>query len=483
MSGWPYRFIRALFNQTIHLYYGRIEVAGRDHVPATGPVILVANHPNSVADACLVATQITGRRVCFIAKDTLTRGPVLGWLARSIGVIGVARPAEYGQDKDLARERNRLAVEACVPRLQAGEVMAIFGEGISTDARHLHLIRKGAMRFGYAAEQATGFRLGVAWVPVGISYSAKQRFRSAVLIRVGRPLRLHDLHPAGAGPGEEEVLERGTQRLQRELADLVVNIEREELAELIDRAAGLLGNSGGPMAARVERHQRVARALQQLNDLDPGAVTNLEVAIRSYDDRLLEAGLTDEVVRHRHPTLALWVGVRGILAHGSLLVLNRYGWINSLVPRWISYLLGRRARRIEASSPADGKPRSPLVEQVAWSTYGGWLGVAVAFPLQIAAVFLWVASGRGDTTGAVVAAIYALSLIPSWRLYVKRRDLFQKHLAQVRDTLRFLRHSRSALRLNALRRRLARRVMALLAEHEGEARRAGELSAKEPPGA
>src|SRR5436309_16050447 len=106
---------------------------------------------------------------------------------------------EYGQNRDLARERNRLAIEACVPRLKAGEVIAIFGEGISTDARHLHQIRKGAMRFGYAAEQAVRFGLGTSWVPVGINYPAKQRLRSDVLIRVGSPFRLKGLHADPAG--------------------------------------------------------------------------------------------------------------------------------------------------------------------------------------------------------------------------------------------------------------------------------------------
>ena len=304
MKGWLYRFARSLFDQTIRLYYGRIEVTGRDHVPAAGPVVLVANHPNSVADACLVATQITGRRVNFIAKDTLTRAPVLGRLVRSVGVVGVARPMEYGGDKDLARARNRLAVEACVPRLLAGEVIAIFGEGVSTDARHLHAVRRGAVRFGYAAEQAAGFRLGVAWVPVGINYSAKQRFRSDVLIRIGAPLVLQDLHP-GPAAGEVEVIERGTERLQRELGELVVNIETEELAGLIDRASDLLGSPDAPVEARVERQQRVARALQYVNHTDPRRVADLEATFARYDRRLLDAGLTDEVVRHRHPTLAL----------------------------------------------------------------------------------------------------------------------------------------------------------------------------------
>ncbi len=467
MRAWLNRLERSVFHQTIRLYYSRIDVVGRDNVPDAGPVLLVANHPNSVADACLIGTQITRRRVNFIAKDTLTRAPVLGWLVRSAGVVGVARPMDYGQRQDLAKERNRLAVEACVSRLLEGEVIAIFGEGISTDARHLHQIRKGAMRFGYAAEQAAGFGLGVAWVPVGINYSAKQRFRSDVLIRVGAPFRLKDLDP-DPGANEAEVLERGTLRLQRDLQDLVVNIEQEDLAGLIDRLAALLGSADVPLEARVERQQRIARALQYFNATAPRHVTELEQALRRYDGRLHEAGLSDEVVRHRHPTLLLWTSVRGLLADGTLLLLNRYGWINSFVPRWTAYLLGRVGRGIESAGASGSRDRSPLVQQVAWSTYGGWLGAALAFPLQIYLVFLWAAAGRGAVTGTVVAAIYGVTLLPSWRLYVRRRDLFHRHLAQVRDAFRFLRNARAATRLNAERLRIARRLRALLARYEAE---------------
>jgi 1-acyl-sn-glycerol-3-phosphate acyltransferase len=465
MSGWLYRFARSLFNQTIRLYYRRVEVTGRDRVPPAGPVILVVNHPNSVADACLVATQITERRVGFIAKDTLTRAPVLGWLARSIGVIGVARPMDYGPNSDLARERNRLAIEACVPRLHAGGVIAIFAEGISTDARRLHTLRKGAMRFGYAAERAADFGLGVAWVPVGITYSAKQRFRSDVLIRIGTPLRLADVRPV-AGEDEAIVIERGTERLQSALADLVVSIEREELAGLVDRAAGLLGSPEAPIEARVERQKRVARALEHFNVEAPSRVTELREAIRRHDERLAAISLTDDVVRHRHPVVVLWRSVGAVLGHGILLLLNGYGWINSLAPRWISYLLGRLAGHVEKSGRAHGRVRSPLVQQAAWATYGGWLGAAVAFPIQIAIVYLWIAGARGWIAGGVAAAIYALTLVPSWRLYVERRDLFEKHLARARDALRFLRHARYAVRLRAERDRIALRLRGLLRDYE-----------------
>ena len=56
MDDWLIRLVLVLLNQTIRLYYRRIEVAGRERIPAAGPAILVANHPNSSTDAFLLGS-------------------------------------------------------------------------------------------------------------------------------------------------------------------------------------------------------------------------------------------------------------------------------------------------------------------------------------------------------------------------------------------------------------------------------------------
>src|ERR1700745_1947311 len=137
MADWFYGLGRALLDQSIRFYYRRIEVVGRERIPDSGPAILVANHPNSIPAAFLLASQLTGRKLNFIAKDTITRSHLYGWFARRFGVVGVARGADYGRQRDLAHERNQMAITTCQPRLLAGEIVAIFGEGISTDARRL----------------------------------------------------------------------------------------------------------------------------------------------------------------------------------------------------------------------------------------------------------------------------------------------------------------------------------------------------------
>ena len=427
MSDWVYRLGHALLNQTIRLYYRRIEVVGGERIPAWGPAILVANHPNSAADAFLLASELTPRRVNFLAKDTITRAPVVGPLLRRFGVVGVARAMDYDRQRDVARERNKAALSTCVPRLVAGELLAIFGEGVSTDARRLQMIRKGAMRFGYSAEREANFQLDLQWIPIGINYSAKHHFRSDVLIQVGETFRLRDLDPEQTAP-EAEILQRGTARLQRAVESLTVNIEREELADLIDRLADLVASPAGSLSARLEAHQRVVRAVQYFNSTEPLRIAEMEQALRPYQGRLAAAGLTDEVIRRRHPALAVQASLLGLLKSSGWILLSFYGWANSFVPRWGAYLVGPLGRRrVSAPNPAGSGPRVELAGQALWGIYGGWAGATVAFPLQIYLVYSWAAAKHGLMTAVAFSAFYGLSLIPSWRLYIRRREIFRQH--------------------------------------------------------
>jgi hypothetical protein len=97
----------------------------------------------------------------------------------------------------------------------------------------------------------------------------------------------------------------------------------------------------------------------------------------------------------------------------------------------------------------------------------------VAFPLQIWLVYHWVAGHVGGSVGAAVATLYGLSLIPSWHLFVGRRDVFRRDYHRLRDALRFLSRSREATKLQIQRRRLQRQLRTVLAAYDAMAPRFG----------
>src|SRR5688572_11517875 len=99
----------------LRIYYPVIAVSGQKHIPASGPVLLVANHPNSLLDAALIA-WIARRPVHFFAKAPLFDVPVFGSLLRAFGMV----PAYRGSDDKSQVKRNLESLAAGAVWLKKG---------------------------------------------------------------------------------------------------------------------------------------------------------------------------------------------------------------------------------------------------------------------------------------------------------------------------------------------------------------------------
>lgn len=105
------------------------DVEGREHLPAKGPAIVVANH-NSHVDTFLLLTIFPAKTLRHVrpaaAADYFLANPVIGWFSRHIiGIVPVERK-KVGRDFDvLAPARAALA---------QGDIVVIFPEGTRGDA-------------------------------------------------------------------------------------------------------------------------------------------------------------------------------------------------------------------------------------------------------------------------------------------------------------------------------------------------------------
>ncbi|MGI9000733.1 MAG: lysophospholipid acyltransferase family protein [Pseudonocardia sp.] len=93
----------------------RLRVHHRERVPATGPVVLVANHSAFVDGPLLFG--LLRRRTVFLVKQEMFAGP-LGWALPRIGQLAVRRGAA-----------DRRPLLAAVAVLRAGGLVAVFPEG------------------------------------------------------------------------------------------------------------------------------------------------------------------------------------------------------------------------------------------------------------------------------------------------------------------------------------------------------------------
>lgn len=104
----------------------RTDVVGAEHVPATGPVLLAANHVGLLDGPLLLGTA--PRPLHILVKDSMFTGPV-GWVLRRAGQIPVDR------------ESGRAALVTALEVLRRGDAVGMFpeghrGRGDVQDARH-----------------------------------------------------------------------------------------------------------------------------------------------------------------------------------------------------------------------------------------------------------------------------------------------------------------------------------------------------------
>jgi 1-acyl-sn-glycerol-3-phosphate acyltransferase len=127
----------------------RLRVQGTDHLPAEGPVILVANHV-SFFDSILLMFSLP-RPVAFIGKAEYTDNPITNWLFCGAGMIPVRRE----NPGDLPHVFDEVAEV-----LGRGEVIGVFPEGTRS--------RDGLLHRGHVGAAHLALTTGAPIVPVGI---------------------------------------------------------------------------------------------------------------------------------------------------------------------------------------------------------------------------------------------------------------------------------------------------------------------------
>ena len=85
-----YRTIRVTMKIAMAVFFQKIEIRHGENVPKRGPVVFLANHPNSIMDA-LVLGVVTNRKVNYLAHAGLFSGKFKSWFLHNSGVIPVYR--------------------------------------------------------------------------------------------------------------------------------------------------------------------------------------------------------------------------------------------------------------------------------------------------------------------------------------------------------------------------------------------------------
>jgi glycerol-3-phosphate O-acyltransferase / dihydroxyacetone phosphate acyltransferase len=333
-----YRIMRRLIRLLLGFYFRRIERFHAERIPKHGPVLFTSNHPNSLADSFVIGATVS-RKVSFVATVQLFRFKPLKWLLTSCGVIPINRV----KDDPRAMRSVAATFEACYQVLERGEAIGIFPEGITHDDPQLKTVKTGAARMGLDLEHRHQGRLGLQIVPVGLNLSAKEKYRSEILVNFGEPIRVADFlkdYPERKRECIHELNERIEQSLkqlilhipQLEHVRVVAAVKRLYLEELLVASEAV----AAPVAKRAEKlrlTQMIAQAVDHVYRMQPERAAAFVRKLDGYEMELSRLKLSEESLASRPQKrkvarLSLLWAMLGII--GAPIAI--YGWMHRLLP-------------------------------------------------------------------------------------------------------------------------------------------------------
>ena len=401
--------LRGVLHTIVRFYYPRIEVSGEGEVPRTGPVLLVANHPNSLLDPLLLGI-VAKRPVRLLAKAPLFQITGLGPIMRIMGMI----PAHRGSDSRSRAEvtKNLESLRQAAQSLGDGEgaVMGIFPEGKSHDDLQVAMVRSGAARL--AMQAVAGGVKDLRIVPVGLNYERKDRFRSAVWINVGEAIDAAAwLAQHG---GEERVAMRAlTPEIDRRMKSVAIHLEDAKWEPLLEEVEGLLPAARGlHRVGLLQLRQRVAEAINHFHATDSARARAAAEKVETWAERRRASGLPADARFFRQPmavrVLALvWDVVKLV----GVLVLAVMGLVHHLIPHGVTRFFAARFDQAGKMTVALNRLLVGLVVHTSWAVLVGWVMLQVFQPWV---VWGWLAMLPWSGFAAVWIFRRLRLVVPNW---------------------------------------------------------------------
>jgi 1-acyl-sn-glycerol-3-phosphate acyltransferase len=177
----------------------RYRARGVEKVPQNGGALFLVNH-QSFLDPLLVGLPLS-RPVSYLARDSLFRVPVIGWILRHTYVIPINREAAGPE-----------SIKGAVERMRHGFLVGIFPEGTRSEDGQV-----GPLKPGFVSLVRRG---KVPVYPVGVAGAHEALPRRAWLLRprkvrvvFGDPLPPEDLERLTRKGREDELLAYTRERI------------------------------------------------------------------------------------------------------------------------------------------------------------------------------------------------------------------------------------------------------------------------------
>lgn len=333
-----YGFLRQIITIALFFFFKKIVVSGKENRIDEGPLIIAANHPNTLMDPLIIASLMK-QQIGFLANASIFSNNIVASVLRYFNVIPVFRKKDIAPGE---KPDNKYSFFKCHEFLDQKGTILIFPEGESYYELKLREIKTGTARIALSYESLNGLDKDLKILPVALDYSDSIQFRSMVSVTIDEPVSVQEFKQGFKGKEAEAVLkltETIGQKLERHIPN-TTNKEQEQFLLKSHKFYTTFNEPKGdlhvnPKQSLASRAQ-ISKSLNYLNRKDQKLYKDTEMKVHLFFDLLNSEGLTPGFFTDR-----FYKKSRGLVLMGYFLkfLLLAPFYLTGLFANYIPYIL------------------------------------------------------------------------------------------------------------------------------------------------
>ena len=321
-----YRIVQGIFRVTLRLYFHRIVHINKERLKEEGPLLVISNHPNAMMDPVFAVHRMY--TIChLLANAGLFKHPIANFFFTSIFCIPIQRPKDVPDGQPI---QNDDAFRRCDEHLLGGGKLYIASEGFSFAERSLRSFRTGTARIAFSAEMKTHFNLNLRILPMGLNYSASQKFGSDIVVELGELISV-DAWQADYEKDPRKAVQEFTDYLQNKVRELTVDcrdVDEDEFLKKLEAVVDSENHLGAEATYR--RSQKIIKEVHNWQNTDKIGYEDFRNQVEFYFSKLNRLKIKDLNIKKYDTTINTVKLIAG-------LPIFIYGLINNIIPAWISH--------------------------------------------------------------------------------------------------------------------------------------------------
>lgn len=297
-----YIMLKFILKYTLWIYYPRIRIVNKPK-KKFARTIFASNHAASFMDPLVIASNQPPIVFFMTRSDVFTplMKPIL-WAAHML-------PIYRSIDGEDTKAKNEEVFQKCYRILKYGRSLLIFSEGFTDDVfiRRLKPIKKGAVRIGFGACEATNWKKPIYVQTVGVNYSDPNYLGSDVVISNGDPICLNDYKSAYIEQ-PNKVISDLTKIVEKDLQDQITDVRDKSWSDMHENIMRLTKKGMSPVESdkRIPLLKRWSYSKElanwinnQENIADNKKMVQLKAGLKDYFSELESLGFNENQVQAR----------------------------------------------------------------------------------------------------------------------------------------------------------------------------------------